>query len=107
MMTYDKYREMLDGYRKIGQISFENGKLLMHGVLVGRIGEAEAGKTVEYIWDDLRDLLDEFAQLAEDHQRMIKTLEWINGRAVDAMQGTAKSTIAEDWWSAVIDGSVD
>lgn len=103
MMTFDKYREMLDGYRKVGQMSFEAGKLMMHGVLVGRIGEAEAGKLVEYIWNDLGDLLDEFTRLAEDHHRMTYTLEQINRRAVDAMQGTAKSTIAEDWWSAVMD----
>lgn len=102
-MTADKFREMLAGYRQVGQVSFEVGKLMMHGVLVGRIGEAEAGKTVECIWHDLGDLLDEFARLAEDHRRMTYTLEQINRRVVDAMQGTAKSTIAEDWWSAVMD----
>lgn len=103
MMTYEKWRGMLDGYRKVGQISFENGKLLMHGVLVGRIDEAEAGKLVEYIWHDLGDLLDDFCQLTDDHHRMTKTLEWINKKVVDAMQGTARSTIPVDWWSAVMD----
>lgn len=100
MMTADKYREMIAGYRQVGQISFELGKMMMHGVMVGRIGEAEAGKIVECIWHELGDLLDEFAQLAEDHRRMTYTLEQINRRSVDAMQGTSKSTIAEDWWSA-------
>ena len=107
MMTYDKYREMIDRYRQVGQVSFEVGRLMMHNVMLGRIGEAEAGKIVEYTWNELGDLLDEFAQLVEDHSRMTYTLEQISRRAVDAMQGTAKSTIAEDWWSAVNVGNVD
>lgn len=103
MMTYDKYREMIDRYRQVGQVSFEVGRLMMHNVMIGRIGEAEAGKIVEYTWNELGDLLDEFAQLVEDHDRMTKTLEWINKKVVDAMQGTARSTIPVDWWSAVMD----
>lgn len=45
-------------------------------------------------------LLDEMARLQEDHARMTYTLRTIAGKAMDAMQGTARSQIAADWWQA-------
>ncbi len=63
-----------------------------------RLSESEALTQIESVWNELGALFAEVAQLAEDHARMTHTLRVIDENVLDAMQGTARSQIAEDWW---------
>lgn len=103
-MTADSIREMRAAHNKVGSIVFDkSGTLHSQGMMKESLSEAEAKQEIEWVWNELGRLLDEVAQLAEDHARMTHTLAEINEKVIDAMQGTSRSSIAEDWWSVVLD----
>ena len=66
--------------------------------LKGRVTTNEAFRDIEDVWNSLHVLLDEIADLSEDRKRLNATLRSINAKAIDAMQGTARSEIPADWW---------
>lgn len=102
-MTADSIREMRAAYNKVGPIVIDkSGTLHSKGVMKKSLSETEAKQEIEWVWNELGQLLDEVAQLAEDHARMTHTLLEINKKVIDAMQGTSRSNIAKDWWSAVL-----
>ena len=79
----------------------QDGEMIIEAVELGTKSREEALKVIVRSWNDLRALFDEVSSLAEDHARMTHALQKINEKVVDAMQGTARSEIAVDWWQAV------
>ena len=75
--------------------------MIIEAVEQGCISQKEALEIIARSINELRALFDEVSSLAEDHARMTHTLRQINEKVVDAMQGTARSEIAVDWWQAV------
>lgn len=98
-MTADQFTEILAAKNRVGHIVFKGGQLVScEGILKGRVTTNEAFRDIEDVWNSLHVLLDEIADLSEDRKRLNATLRSINAKAIDAMQGTARSEIPADWW---------
>ena len=98
-MTADQFTEILAAKNRVGHIVFKGGQLVScEGILKGRVTTNEAFRDIEDVWNSLHVLLDEIANLSEDRKRLNATLRLINAKAIDAMQGTARSEIPADWW---------
>ena len=86
-MTAEQIQELRAARNKVGRIIFSaEGVPYCEGVMKARVNEREARAELELAWNSLGKLLDEVAQLAEDHARMTQTLS------------TSRSQIAQDWW---------
>ena len=100
-VTQDHIAEMADRINRIGHIRCDaDGSLHCTGTDYRTMSQEEAQRVMAETWNSLGELLDEMARLQEDHARMTYTLRTIAGKAMDAMQGTARSQIAADWWQA-------
>lgn len=98
-MTAEQIQELRAARNKVGRIIFSaEGVPYCEGVMKARVNEREARAELELAWNSLGKLLDEVAQLAEDHARMTQTLREIDVKVIEAMQGTSRSQIAQDWW---------
>ncbi|MBR4040612.1 MAG: hypothetical protein IKJ11_11045 [Clostridia bacterium] len=101
-MTGEQIMCLRDDVNRVGHLLIDqDGEMIIEAVELGTKSREEALKVIVRSWNDLRALFDEVSSLAEDHARMTHALQKINEKVVDAMQGTARSEIAVDWWQAV------
>lgn len=106
-MTGEEITCIHAAFDAVGRIVEANGALTCEGILRGGLEKDAAAKELAAAWNELPALLREVEDLAEDHARMTKTLRTIAGMTADALQGTARSQIAADWWQAGLAGQAD
>lgn len=100
-MTADQISEMRHASDRLGHLYIgSDGSMIIEAVAKEQMTLGEAQNEIVQIMNSLRPLLEEVARLAEDHARMTNALREINAKVVDAMQGTSRSEIADDWWQA-------
>lgn len=100
-MTGEQVKDLRYETSRLGRLFVDkDGKMIIEAVEQGCISQKEALVIIARSINELRALFDEVSSLAEDHARMTHTLLKINEKVVDAMQGTARSKIAVDWWQA-------
>ena len=101
-MTGEQIKDLRHETNRLGHLFVDkDGKMIIEAVEQGCISQKKALEIIARSINELRSLFDEVSSLAEDHARMTHTLHKINEKVVDAMQGTARSEIAVDWWQAV------
>lgn len=100
-MTGEQIADLRQEIHRLGHLFVDqDGRMIIEAVEQGCISQKEALVVIARSWNEMRALFDEVSSLAEDHNRMTHTLRQINEKVVDAMQGTARSEIAVDWWQA-------
>ncbi|MFR3405821.1 MAG: hypothetical protein ACLVJB_11310 [Christensenellales bacterium] len=98
-MTGDQFTEILAAKNRVGHIVFKDGRLVScEGILKGRVMTNEAFQDIENVWNSLHVLLNEITDLSEDRKRLNAILRSIDAKVIDAMQGTGRSAMPNDWW---------
>ena len=98
-MTSEQINEIQFAYQKVGYINFKNQQLFFcEGIENKELTCQQALQEIAIVWNGLGDLLNEIANLEQDHARMTQALHLINQQILDTLQGTARSQVAADWW---------
>lgn len=100
-MTGEQIQSFRYDLNRVGHLYLKkSGEMAIEAVEKGVVSKADAVEAIVLCWNMMPALVQELGRLAEDHARMTCTLRKINEGVVNAMQGTARSQIAEDWWQA-------
>lgn len=103
-MTNEEITCIQAAFDAVGRFVEVNGALTCEGVLRGALEKGDVCKALAAAWNELPALIREVEDLAEDHARMTKTLRMMASLTADALQGTARSQVAADWWQAGMEG---